>query len=140
MPISSGLAAALGAGVFGRQESEWAPKMQRYINVGLFAGEQYDVDDILGNNPPGQPAFGPAEPIRTLTGFSSIRLSDVNGKHEWIAGYEKDGFEFGRYSRHQIAIYHTCQGRLILDEPADCLQQYDCELMDDVTELDGCMP
>ena len=67
-------------------------------------------------------------------------MYDVDGKHEWIAGYVNDEFEFGRYTRQQLVIYHKCQGRLILDQPAECLQDYDCELMDDVTELDGCLP
>ena len=61
----------------------------------------------------------------------------MNGKHEWIAGYDRDGFAFGRYSQNQVAIFHACEGRVILDQPAECLQAEDCEIMGKLEDLEG---
>ena len=68
--------------------------------------------------------------------MSGIRFADVNGKHELIAGYEKDGFQFGKYSQNQLAIFHVCSGSLIVDDP--CLENPECALLDDPTLLEGC--
>ena len=67
-----------------------------------------------------------------------MRLADVNGKHEWIAGYEKDGFQFGKYSQQQVSIFHACDAQVILDTPTECLSREDCELMDSLESMSDC--
>ncbi|MEE2756255.1 MAG: hypothetical protein VYA30_06325 [Myxococcota bacterium] len=138
VPVASSITLAIAAGVFGSNEDTWGPVTRWLIEKGVLLNELYDVHDILGNNPDEQPPYGLFTPIATATGVSSIRLADVNGKHEWIAGYQKDDFEFGRYSQNQIAIYHACGGRIILDGPTECIGSEDCALLDNLESIDGC--
>jgi len=138
VPVASSITLGIAAGVFGFDESDWGPVTQWLIDKGVLVNDLYDVHDILDNNPEDQPPYGLFTPIATTTGVSSIRLADVNGKHEWIAGYEKDDFQFGRYSQNQIAIYHACGGRIILDGPTECIGSGDCALLDNLESIDGC--
>ena len=101
VPVSTNAVLGLIAGVFGDTRAEWEPRMEALIDSGVMEGALYDVHDIRGDNPEGMPAIELYEPVSTGRGVASIRLADVNGKHEWIAGYEKDEFQFGRYSQHQ---------------------------------------
>ena len=139
VPIAGAINLAMAAGVFGRTEAEWGPMVEPLIAAGVLEGADYDVHDLLGDNPDDQPALGLFPPAESGRGHSSIRLANVHGKHEWIAGYNRDDFEFGHYSQHQMAIFHKCGG-LVVDQPADCLQNRDCPLLDDVTALEGCNP
>ena len=138
VPVATSVALGLAAGVFGLEEDDWRGATEWLIDRGVLLNSLYDVHDILDNNPEEQPPYGLYAPIPTATGVSSIRFADVNGKHEWIAGYQKDDFEFGRYSQNQIAVFHACGGRLILDTPVDCLQTLDCSLLDSLESIDGC--
>jgi hypothetical protein len=136
VPVASTITLARSAGVLGSDPETWQANNQALIETGVIADEYYDFDDILNNNPPEQPKQGPIANIETDTGVSGIRFADVNGKHEWIAGYEKDGFQFGKYSQNQLAIFHVCSGSLIVDDP--CIENPECPLLDDPTLLEGC--
>jgi len=140
VPVATSIQLGLAAGVFGRDQSDWEPLVKRLIDRGILLNSLYDVHDLLGDNPEDEPAIGLFEPIETDTGVSSMRLADVNGKHEWIAGYDRNGFAFGRYSQNQVAVFHACEGRVILDHPAQCLQAEDCEIMDKLEDIEGCNP
>ena len=63
-------------------------------------------------------------------GLSAIRFADVEGDHEWIGGYERDGFNYSRHTLRQIAAYHRCSGRVILDDDPQCLQAESCPLIE----------
>jgi hypothetical protein len=140
VPTSTNVLLGLITGVLGQTRSEWEPTMEALIDAKVLENAHYDVHDVRGDNPEDEPAIGLFEPVETSAGVSTLRLADVNGKHEWIAGYEKDGFEFGRYSQNQLAIYHACGGKAVADQPADCLASEDCALLDDLTLIEGCEP
>ena len=138
VPASTNVHLALAAGMFGTTREEWEPTLKAFRDAGLLDNEFYDVDDVLGDNPDDMPALGPLQPRATQTGQSSIRFADVNGKHEWVAGYERDGFQYGKYTQNQLGIFHACGGRLIIDQPADCLNSDDCELIDELRQSTEC--
>jgi len=138
VPVASSVNLALAAGVFGFERDEWQPRIDKLMATGVFAQSRYDVDDLLGNNPAEEPALGPTPGVSAGDGVSTIRFGDVNGKHEWVAGYEKDGFEAGKHTQNQLAIYHRCRGRLVYDEQPECLQRADCEVLESVEGLPGC--
>ena len=138
VPISTGLNLAMATGALGKTRQEWEPRIQALIDAGVFQGDYYDADDILHDNPPEAPAIGVAPSEPSPTGVSSIRLADVNGKHEWIAGYNKKDFEHGLYSQHQLALYHRCQGRVIVDDDPRCLETTTCPVLDAPETIPGC--
>ena len=138
VPISTGVVLALAAGVFGTDRKDWEPWVHKIIDAGVMDYADYDIDDLLGDNPEDMPAIGLAEPVESKTGVSSVRFADVHGKHEWIAGYDKFGFQAGYHSQHVVTIFHRCEGRLIYDDDPECLQDRDCELLEDVSKLEGC--
>lgn len=138
VPLSTGVLLALASGVFGTDRAQWEPHVKALIATGLLRNRHYDVDDVRGDNPPEMPAVGAPEPVDTPTGKSSVRYADVNGKHEYIAGYEKDGFQVGLYHQHLLTIFHRCEGRVVLDQPVECLQSRDCPTLDAVMDLPGC--
>ena len=138
VPVSTGVNLALAAGALGYRQSDWAPRGEALIRAGVLDNAHYDVDDVLGDNPPDQPALGPFPPVRTPTGLSTARFGDVAGKHEYIAGYQRDGFDHGKYHQHHLAIYHRCQGRVVYDEDPTCLQSADCEVLGHVNDLPEC--
>ena len=37
-------------------------------------------------------ALGPFPPVSVGDGVSAIRCADVEGNHQWVGGYERDGF------------------------------------------------
>ncbi len=153
VPVSTGVALALASGVLGKTREEWEPRLQALVEAGVPDQALYDVDDILGNNPAEMPALGATPGVETAGGVSSIRFADVNGKHEYIAGYDRkydcevvDGeevcqhFQAGKHHQHQLVIYHRCGGGVIYDDDPECLQSPDCEVLESVDTLPGCMP
>lgn len=138
VPVSTGLNLALAAGVFGFEREEWQPRVDKLLGLGIFAQSRYDIDDLLDDNPPDAPGLGPTPGVKVGDGVSSIRFGDVNGKHEWVAGYEKDGFQAGKHTQNQLTIYHRCGARLIYDDDPECLQSESCELLESVEDLPGC--
>ena len=134
VPIASGVAVALASGVLGADESEWRPLIDTFISQGVMIGSDYDVDDLLEDNPPGQPAVGPLVPVQTGTGGSSIRFADVHGWHEWIVGVDQSlDFDRASYTQAQIALYHWSGGTVVVDDL--CIDRHDCPLLDDPTPL-----
>jgi hypothetical protein len=130
VPASTGVNVALAAGVFGKTREEWAPRVDALIAAGVLENGHFDVDDARGDNPPETPGLGVQTPEPSATGVSSVRFGDVNGKHEYIAGYTKDDFNFGHYHQHILALYHRCEGRVVVDQPVECLGDRACELLD----------
>jgi hypothetical protein len=153
VPISSAIHLANALKLLGREEREWRPRLNALrdrntllgtpwepaLNPELLVPDEsgevpmitpplYDVEDILGDNPESAPPIGPFPPIEVGDGYSALRLADVEGRHEWVAGYERDGFNYAKRSLRQIAAFHRCGGRLILDEDPECMQSEDCTL------------
>ncbi len=138
VPASTGVNLAIAAGALGRERAEWEPRARALIAAGVLENGHYDVDDVLGDNPPEAPALGPFPVVKSSTGVSAVRFADVNGKHEYIAGYERDGFQYGALHQHMLAIFHACEGRVIYDTDPMCLQSTDCETLDHVADLPHC--
>lgn len=129
VPISTGLSLARAAGVLGLDQSDWGPVMETLVERGAMVLDSYDIDDVLGDNPPEAPPLGPLPPIRTATGLSAIRFSDVDRVHEWIALLDPGPtFDPPTYTQSQNAIFHRTGGRAIIDDP--CLGLAECPLRD----------
>jgi hypothetical protein len=131
VPISAGVQVALASGVFGDTPEEWRPVMDALIARGVMKGSDYDVDDLLDDNPPESPPMGPLQPIPSSEGgVSSIRFADVAGEHEWIINVQPDAvLDHATYSQHQIVLYHWSQGETVVDDL--CIQETSCDLLDD---------
>ncbi len=139
VPVSTGVNLALAAGAFGHTRAEWQPRIDALLEAGVLAQSQYDVDDLLGNNPPEMPALGPTPGAKVDGGITSIRFGDVQGKHEWVAGYTNDdGFQAGQHTQNQLVMFHRCGGGVVYDEEPECLQASDCPVLDSVEDLPGC--
>ena len=152
VPINTSVFLANALGLLGLTEQEWKPRLEELRNQGVLIGlppeyvwnpeadpdaPLFDVDQLL-NEESGSKSLGPFPAIEVHDGLSAIRFAHVDGNHEWIAGYEKDGFNYGRHTVRQIAAYHRCSGRVILDEEPWCLQDDDCPLMDRLYLNDLC--
>ncbi|MFO0746503.1 MAG: hypothetical protein U1F43_12635 [Myxococcota bacterium] len=130
VPISTGIALARAVGVFGKDLASVTPWMDKLIDSGVMDGGSYDVDDLLGNNPPEMPAFGPVPPVDLGDGrLQAMRFAFANGRHEWIAG-PTDGAEYAAHtmSRNRIALFHWSGGRVVSDDI--CLADESCPLLD----------
>jgi hypothetical protein len=138
VPFSTNVNLALAGGLLGERPQTWRRNARRILRTGVMLNGHYDLDDLAGDNPPTEPPLGPFAPLKTPTGVSGVRFYGVQGSHAFIAFYEQDGFEYGRYAQNQAAIFHACGGRLIFDDP--CLSQADCPLLDDIESLPGCLP
>ena len=138
VPINTGVNLANALGLLGREEAEWRPRLELLRDRNVLRGlpdplsddRLYDVDDITNDHSSEAVSIGPFPAISVLDGLSAIRFADVEGDHEWIAGYKRDGFYYGRYTLRQVAAYHRCSGRLILDEDPRCVQDEECALID----------
>ena len=128
VPISTGVTLARAAGVLGTTRAEWEPVMDHYIAHGVLLASDYDPDDILGDNPPESPGYGVLPPVPSGDGVSAARWLDVNGKHEYIAGYERDGMDVAGYSRNRMALFHRTGGKVVVDDV--CIAEETCELLD----------
>ena len=135
VPISAGVQVALATGLFGDTPDQWRPVMEEFIARGVMTGSDYDVDDLLGDNPPESPPMGPFEPIASSEGgVSSIRFADVDGEHEWIINVQPDAvLDHATYSQHQVVLYHWSHGGKVVDDL--CIQETSCELLDDPNAL-----
>ncbi|MDP6945029.1 MAG: hypothetical protein QF464_12830 [Myxococcota bacterium] len=131
VPISGGVQVALATGLFGTEEAEWRPVVEQLIDYGVMEGSDYDVDDLLEDNPPDAPPLGPFEPVASSPGgVSSVRFADVDGEHEWIIDVDADAaFDKATYSQHQVVLYHWSEGRRIVDDL--CIQETTCPILDD---------
>ena len=143
VPISDGILLGLASGIFGREEAEWRPLMMDLIDRGVFRGDQVDVHGILRGTEWARESqlepYGLFTPVRSGDGMSSMHIADVNGKHEWVAGYTTpSGFEYGMYSQNQISVFHGCGGRVIMSQPVDCLSHATCESVSQAHEHPEC--
>lgn len=138
VPFSTNVNLALAGGMLGKTPSKWMRNAKRILRTDVMQNGHYDLDDLAGDNAPNEPPIGPFPGVETATGTSGVRFYGVQGSHAFIAFYEQDGFEYGRYAQNQAAIYHACGGRLIYDDP--CLSQVGCEVLDRVQSLPGCAP
>lgn len=135
VPISSGVSLARAAGVLGATREEWGPIMEHLIAEGVMLGSDYDVDDLMNDNPPDAPGIGPLAPVASGDGVSTIRFASVRGRHEWIAS-SPDGSELedaAIYTRNQIALFHYSGGAAVVDDV--CIQFDTCEGLDDPDAL-----
>lgn len=131
--ISTGIALARAAGVLGDDPATVQAVMDRLIGAGVVGGADYDVDDLLGNNPADMPALGPLPPVASGpdgTGLSALRFAYARGRHEWIAG-PTDGAEYDAHtmSRNRIALFHASGGTRIVDDI--CIANESCPLLDE---------
>lgn len=134
VPISTGITAARVAGALGPEQADWEPRMEALIAHGATLGSDYDVDDMLGDNPPEQPAIGPIPPLKTETGESAIRFAYVDGKHEWIVAIDQGKpFDYATFGQNQIALFLASGGAKVVDDV--CLADAKCPYLDDPTPL-----
>ena len=157
VPVSAAIHLANALKLLGRDEREWRPRLDVLRDRNVIAGEPwgpaldpsevsdegvevplYDVEDVRDDNPDAAPPIGPLPPIQVGDGLSALRLADVEGKHEWVAGYRRDGFNYALRSLRQIAAFHRCGGRVILDEEPECLQAEDCTLFNTLYLREDC--
>lgn len=137
VPFSTNVNLALAGGLLGEKPSQWQRNARRILRTGVMENGHYDLDDLAGDNVAGEAAVGPFEALQTETGVSGVRFYGVEGEHAFIAFYEQDGFEYGRYAQNQAAIFHACGGRVIYDDL--CIAEVGCEVLDRVGELPGCL-
>ena len=145
VPINTAISLANALGLLGAQEDEWRPRLEALRDQGVLRGlppdlvwdpeadpdaPLYDVDQLLLRSTPPNDALGPFPPIPVGDGVSAIRFADVEGNHQWVGGYERDGFSYSRHTLRQVAAYHRCSGRVILDEDPYCLQADSCPTVD----------
>jgi hypothetical protein len=145
VPINTAVSLANALGLLGDQEEEWRPRLEALRDQGVLLGlppdfawdpeadpdaPLYDVDQVLLRSAPPSDALGPFPPVPVGDGLSAIRFADVEGDHEWIGGYKRDGFNYSRHTLRQIAAYHRCSGRVILDDDPQCLQADSCPLIE----------
>ena len=123
---------AYSLGLLGIEEPERTDRLLSLKETGVLEGEWYDVDDVLFDNPPWNPPLGPFPSLKVGEGVSAMRFADVEGYHQWIGGYEKNGFKYGKHTLRQVSIYHRCSGRLVFDEDPLCLQAEECALLDHI--------
>lgn len=136
VPFSTNVNLALAGGLLGEKRTTWERNANRILRTGVMDNGHYDLDDLAGDNPGNEAPVGPFEPLKTETGVSGVRFYGVEGEHAFIAFYEQNGFEYGRYAQNQAAIFHACGGRLIYDD--ECISRTDCEMIDKVQTLPGC--
>ena len=131
VPISTGVQLALSLGLLGREEAQWRPIVDGLIDSGVMDNSDYDVDDLLRDNPEGQPPMGPLTPVvSSVDGQSSIRFADVDGYHEWLVDIDQtQDFDAAAYSQQQLALFHWSRGAAIVDDL--CIEKFACEAMDD---------
>lgn len=150
VPINTGVSLATALGLLGEQAQEWMPKLEvmrdQNVLLGLppessLTSEEailYDIDWTANRAGAPRDALGPLPPVSVGDGWSAVRFAHVEGKHEWIAGYRKNGFNYGLQTLRQIAAYHRCSGRVLLDEDPRCLQEQDCPLIDQLYLRQDC--
>ena len=106
-----------------------------YLGFFIYALFAFSTFSIAGS----EASIFPFPPIEVGDGYSALRLADVEGKHEWVAGYERDGFNYAKRSLRQIAAFHRCGGRLVLDEDPECMQSEDCTLFNTLYLRQECL-
>ncbi len=139
VPIATAISLANAIGLLGEEQEDWLSKFEAFRDYGILKGDFYDVDDIFKDNPSWLPVLTPPK-IPTLDGVSGIRMFDVDGKHEWIAGYTKEGdsFDYGVYTQKLLALYHRCKGRVIYDGDPMCLLNPDCPELQEILASPQC--
>ena len=151
VPISDGILLGVASGIFGQREEEWRPVVEDLIDRDIMRGDVVDVHGILRgtewerapsseeSDEASSEPYGLFTPVSSGDGISSMHIADVNGKHEWIAGFTTStGFEYGTYSQNQLSVFHACGGKLILNEPVACLSTNECEAVINVDQHDAC--
>jgi len=157
VPINTAVSLANALGLLGLNEKEWRPRLEALRDQAVLLGlppsyaydhtassddPLFDVDQLLRRDidPTNSTSdsLGPFPPIPVSDGLSAIRFADVEGDHEWIAGYQRDGFNYGRHTIRQIAAYHRCSGRVIIDEDPWCLQAEECDLTELLFMRESC--
>lgn len=131
VPISTGVALARAAGLLGDADAS-RRRVGQLEEAGVLEGAQYDVDDLVGNNPVEMPSFGPLPTVPSGpdgTGLSAIRFAFAKGRHEWVAG-PTDGTEYAAHTmtRNRIALFHASGGTRIVDDI--CIADEACPLLD----------
>lgn len=121
IPCGSQLALARITGLLGLDNKGMRELNRKFIEHGVPAGADFDVDDLDRNND----GFGPLEPIRTTTGMSAVRFANVHGFHEYMAVLNpKADFDWAQYTHNMIALFLQSGGKRIEDSP--CIHRNDC--------------
>ena len=157
VPINTSISLANGLGLLGLTEEEWRPRLEALRDQGVLLGSPpafawddqsdpnaplFDVDQLLiRDDESGETqadSLGPLPALPVSDGLSAIRFANVEGNHEWIAGYTRGGFNYGLHTMRQVAAYHRCSGRVIIDEDPWCLQADSCPLTERLYLRDDC--
>lgn len=130
VPISSGIALARASGALGEDADAL---IESLVTAGVVAGADYDVDDVLGNNPAETPRLGPLPVVPSGPGGegrSALRFAYARARHEWVAG-ATEGAEYAAHTltRNRIALFHASGGTRIVDDV--CIADESCPLLDE---------
>jgi len=139
VPVSTAVNLAVSAGALGKSDSVWQPRTDALIAAGTLLNDHRDIDDVRNDNPTDQPALGPFPPVNTGNGLGTIRFANVAGKHEYIAGREVDGFDYGEHDQNRMSIFHGCSGKVVIDTDAECIEDDACSVLDNISVLPGCV-
>ena len=111
-PFASMVAWDRAAGLHGLDSAVALPVTDAFVeHASLASPSGWDIDDLLGGK-----SLGPLPVIETSSGQSAVRHAPVDD-HEFIAVTDPDAtFDWGSYSRNQLAWFLASDGQEILDE------------------------
>lgn len=121
VPIASQIALARIVGNFGLNKEISLSVNKKFIDTGVIAGKDFDVDDLDCNNN----GFGPLPPVPAGDGFSAVRFANVHGFHEYMAVLDPSlPFDAGQYTHNQVMLYLMSGAKRIEDSP--CIEDNSC--------------
>lgn len=128
VPFSTGVHLARAAGALG-PPSQWLPWFDEFARRGMLVGsDDYDIDDIDGDNAPGDEPIGPFAPVETGAGVATIRFANVNGNHTWVAAVDQSlPLDHAALSQNRMALFHLSGGTVVVDDP--CIARLDCPFL-----------
>ncbi|MBL6975801.1 MAG: hypothetical protein ISR64_08735 [Deltaproteobacteria bacterium] len=133
IPCGGQVALARIVGNLGLDEATWRANNDKFIDHGLMAGVDFDVDDLFGDNG----GFGPMPVIQSETGQSAVRFADVHGLHEYMAILTPEApFDHAQYTHNMIGLFLASGGTrvedslCIEDNASDCLYDLDVPCCD----------
>ena len=126
VPVSTQVGLARAIGTFGLEQKDWEYWDNQFIDHGIVAGEDHNVDDMEGFGD----GFGPVPPLRTANGMCAVRFANVHGFHEYMASPKPNGpdFDWATFALNQAALFLGSGGTKVVDDT--CIEKNDCKLLD----------
>ncbi len=121
IPCGTQLAMARILGLLGLDDATMRAFNRQFVEHGIPAGQDWDVDDLDRNNG----GFGPLPVIKTATGQSAVRFANVHGDHEYMAVPNPAApFDWAQYTHNMIALFLQSGGTRV--EDSRCIHRNDC--------------